>query len=78
MKKPFQNGLWVLAGMLMLAAGSASANQQCEKGCREDVRECENICKKHAGAGTNKCVQACKDEHKECSKECKSHGRNDR
>lgn len=76
MRKPFQSGLWALAGVLVLAAGSARADE-CEKACREDVQECEAICKKYAGGGTNKCVQACKDEQKECTKECRSNGRHD-
>jgi hypothetical protein len=76
MKTRWKTGLGVLVGALLLSSGAALA-ANCAKQCKEEIKQCETMCKKYAKDGTNKCLAACKDEEKTCVKECKSNGKDE-
>jgi hypothetical protein len=44
----------------------------CLGSCKQELKQCTDACKKHAGEGASLCIKACGDLNKECEQDCKT------
>jgi hypothetical protein len=85
MRRAWNRILTVTLGAGLLWGGMALAKSQqqqeheerhdgCLGSCKQEKKQCEDACKKHAGAGVNMCLKACGDLLKECEQDCQKSG----
>ncbi len=86
MKQAWSRILAVTLGAGLLWGGMALAKspQQhereeqhdgCMGSCKKNKKQCEDGCKKHAGAGASLCIKSCGDLERKCEQKCQNPGR---
>lgn len=59
-------------GLLLSGAPMAAGRKTCEVACEDDVKQCQAICKQHAGRGVARCQRACADQKEPCLEACEA------
>ncbi len=63
----------IVAVFLLTPAATSGADAECLKECREEFKECVDLCKKYVKnpAGLQKCIdEGCKKAQEDCFKDC--------